>query len=274
MPYRLVQQNPRPARTQHHFHLAGRRRHGAQLQNRASRRLARQGLRALRPLELFQPGPASASSRAFGRHRALFRDHKHIQPAKRLRVAGKCPVRRSNQNPPQLLAITRAHLHDARIKRPRRAVGAKNQFQPRRQVKVVAAQRNRVQIRTARFREPLHRLLCRTRRNQRRSPRRMQQPLRAQVVGIGVTRSLAAQHPNAAPRARSLAGRLHNLLVHAQRGSRNRLKIKVRIVAAGAQRLAQAALQQPLREAEFLKKVSPMAGCRQVQGKRRFHNQF
>ena len=33
-------------------------------------------------------------------------DHEHIQPAKRLRVAGKRPVRRRNQNPPQLLAVT------------------------------------------------------------------------------------------------------------------------------------------------------------------------
>ena len=87
----------------------------------------------------------------------------------------------------------------------------------------------------------------------------MQQPLRAQIVGVGIAGALAAQHANAASGARSLAGRFHNLLVHAQRRRRNRLKVKVGVVAAGAQRLAQAALQQPLGDAEFLKKVALMA---------------
>ena len=94
----------------------------------------------------------------------------------------------------------------------------------------------------------------------------MQQPLRAQVVGVGIAGPLAAQHADAASGARALAGRLHNLLVHAQRRCRNRLEVKVGVVAAGAQRLAQAALKQPLRQAEFLKKVAPMARIGEVSG--------
>ena len=160
---------------------------------------------------------------------------KHIQPAQRLRVAGKRAVRRGNQNAPQLLAVARPHLHDARIEGARRAVGAQNQLQPRRQIEVESAQRNGIEIRRRRLGESLHRLLRRPRGDQRRRPRRMQQPLRAQVVGVGVAGALAAEHADAAAGAGSLAGRFHNLLVHAQRRRRNRLKVKVGVVAAGAQ---------------------------------------
>src|SRR5579863_6071238 len=91
----------------------------------------------------------------------------------------------------------------------------------------------------------------------------MQQTLRAQVVRIGVSRPLSAQHANPASRARSLARRLHNLLVHAQRRRRHRLKIKIRIIAARRQRLAQAALQQPLRNTKFVEEKSPVSGLRE-----------
>ena len=71
MPNSFMQQNPRPSRPQHHFHLARRRRHRAQLQNRASRRLPRQVLRALRsqrtapvpPVRRRPPIPWSSSRR-------------------------------------------------------------------------------------------------------------------------------------------------------------------------------------------------------------------
>ncbi len=106
----------------------------------------------------------------------------------------------------------------------------------------------------------LHRLLGRARGDQRRGPRRMQQPLGVQIVGIGVAGALARQHANAAPGAGSLAGRLHDLLVHAQRDGRNRLEVKVGIVAAGGQSLAQAALQKPLGDAKFLEKIALVAG--------------
>ena len=43
MPHRLMQQHPRPSRPQHHFHLARRSRHRAQLQNRCPRRLRAPG---------------------------------------------------------------------------------------------------------------------------------------------------------------------------------------------------------------------------------------
>ena len=94
----------------------------------------------------------------------------------------------------------------------------------------------------------------------------MQQPLRAQVVGVGVAGSLAAKHPNAAAGAGPLAGRLHDLLVHAQRRRRNRFEVKVGVVAASRQGLAQAALQQPLGDAKFLKEIASVAGARLASG--------
>ena len=67
---------------------------------------------------------------------------------------------------------------------------------------------------------------------------------------------------DAAAGADALAGRFDDLLVDAQRGGRHRFEVKVGIVAAGAQRLAQAALQQPLGDAEFLKKVTLVTWAR------------
>ena len=191
MPHRLVQQHARPARPQYHLHLARRRRHRTKLQNRSPRRLLRQVLRALRPFKLLQPGSSAPARRPLGRRRSVLGDHKHIQPAQRLRVAGKSAIRCRNQNTPQLLAVSGPHLHNARIVSPRRPVGPQNQLQPRRQVQIEPAQRNRIEICPRRLRKSLHRLLGRSRRNQRRRPCRVQQTLRAQIVGVGISGPLA-----------------------------------------------------------------------------------
>ena len=84
----------------------------------------------------------------------------------------------------------------------------------------------------------------------------MEQAVRAEVVGVGVAGALAAEDANAAAGADALAGRLDDLLIDAQRGGGDRLEVEVGVVAAGRKSLAQAALQQPLGDAEFFKKVS------------------
>ena len=260
MPHGLMQQNARPTRSQHHLHLARRRCHRAQLQNRAARRLLRQMLWTLAALELIESSSAAAARRALRGARFVLGDDKHIQPAQRLRVAGKGAVAGGNQNAPQLLAVAGAHLHNARVVGACGAVGTQNQFQPRGQVQVEPAQRHRIQVRALRFRKALHRLFGRSAGNQRRGTRGMQQPLGAQVVGVGIAGALAAQHPHPASRACSLTGRLHNLLVNAQRRRRYRFKVQIGVVASGRKRLAQAALQQPLGDAEFLKKIPLVTG--------------
>jgi hypothetical protein len=53
--HRLMQQDSRPAGAEHHFHLAGRSGHGAELQNRSARGLARQVSGLLEPVNCSSP---------------------------------------------------------------------------------------------------------------------------------------------------------------------------------------------------------------------------
>ena len=152
------------------------------------------------------------------------------------------------------------HLHDARIEGARGAIRSQNQFEPRGQVQIVAAQRDGVKIGGRRFGKALHKLVGRPGGDQRGGAGGVQQAVRVEVVGVGVAGAFAAEHADAAAGADSLAGGFDDLLVHAQRGGRHRLKVQVGIVAAGRERLAQAALQQPLGDAEFLKKVTFVTG--------------
>src|ERR1039457_206624 len=88
----------------------------------------------------------------------------------------------------------------------------------------------------------------------------MQQALGGQVVSVGVAGAFAGEHPDAATGAGALRGRFDNLLVDAQRGCRNRLKVEVGIVATGAEGLAKAALKQPFGYAKLFKKIPGMTG--------------
>ena len=88
----------------------------------------------------------------------------------------------------------------------------------------------------------------------------MEQALGAEIVGVGVAGALAGEHANAAAGAGSLAGGFDDLLVDAQRGGGDRFEVEVGVVAAGGQSLAQAALQQALGDAEFLKEITLVTG--------------
>ena len=90
----------------------------------------------------------------------------------------------------------------------------------------------------------------------------MQQPLGAEVVGVGVAGALAGEDADAAAGADALAGGFNNLLVHAQRGGRNRLEVEVGVVSASREGLAQATFKKPLGEAEFVEKIAFMTGVR------------
>ena len=51
----------------------------------------------------------------------------------------KAPSEAGDENPPQLLAVAGAHLHDARIVRPGGAIGAQDQLEARGEVEVESA---------------------------------------------------------------------------------------------------------------------------------------
>ena len=88
----------------------------------------------------------------------------------------------------------------------------------------------------------------------------MEQALGAEVVGVGVAGALAGEDADAAAGAGALRGGFDDLLVDAERGGGDRLEVKVGVVAAGGEGLAEAALQQALGEAEFLKEIALVAG--------------
>jgi hypothetical protein len=145
---------------------------------------------------------------------------------------------------------------------PRRPVHPQDQFQPRRKVQVESPQRYRIEIGYRSLIESLNRLFRRTRGDQRGRLRCMQKAVWVEVIGIGVTGALSREHANAATGAGPLAGRLHDLLVNTQAHRGNRLEIQVGIIAARRQGLAQAAFQQPFRNAKFLKKIALVVGNR------------
>jgi len=78
------------------------------------------------------------------------------------------------------------------------------------------------------------------------------------VAGYNAMYENSTGSENAAAGAYALAGRLDERLVEPDGGGRNRLEVKVGVVAASRKRLAQAALQQSFGNAEFVKKISLM----------------
>ncbi len=161
--HRLMQQDSRPARPQHHFHFARRRRHRAQLQNRSARCFLRQVFRALcsrqtAPAPRGRPRPPIRWS-SFRRLSLAITDT--LSRASGCVSLANDPSDPATNNPPNLFRVIRPDLRDARIVSPRRAIRPQNQFQPRRQVQIESAHRHRVQIGRRRLRKSLHRLLRR-----------------------------------------------------------------------------------------------------------------
>ena len=175
--------------------------------------------------------PAAACGAACG-VLVVFRDDKDVEPAERLRIRGESAVRGGDENAPQLFAVAGAHLDDVRAEGACGAVGALDQFEARGQIEIKAAERHRVKIGQGRILKSMNRLLGRTGGDQSGGLGGVEQPFRAEIVGVGVACALAGENANSAAGAGSLAGGLDDLLVDAQRSRRNRLKIKIGVVAA------------------------------------------
>ncbi len=216
-------------------------------------------LGAFRSGELLESGAAAAAGGASCGDGAVFGDDEDVEAAEGLGVAGEGAVGGGDEDAAQLFAVAGAHLHDARIVGAGGAVGAQDQLEARGEVEVEAAERHGVEIGRGGLGESLHGLLRGAGGDERGGARGVEKALGAEVVGIGVAGALAGEDADAAAGADALAGGFDDLLVDAQRGGGNRLKIKVGVVAAGGESLAQAALEQPLGDAELLKEITSVA---------------
>ena len=156
-----MEQDAGPAGAENHLHLAGRSGHGAELQNRSARGLPRQVFRAFGADELVQAGTPAAARRAFGGVCVFLGDDEDVQPAERLGVAGESAVRGGDEDAAQLLGVAGPDLHNAWIEGACGPVGSQDQFQPRGQVQIVAAQRNGIEIGYGGLDEALHQLFGR-----------------------------------------------------------------------------------------------------------------
>jgi len=123
------------------------------------------------------------------------------------------------------------------------AVGSLNQVEPGREVQVEAPQWNRVKIGQRRVLESMNGLLGRPGGDESGGLGGVDEALGAEIVGVSVAGALAGEHTNTAAGAGSLASRFDDLLVDAERGSRNRFKVKVGVIAAGGESFAQAAFE-------------------------------
>ena len=78
MTNRLVQQNPWPSRSQHHFHLTRRSIHRVELNDRLSRRLFRKVFWSMLRQEVLQRDPSAAARRSARRLIARLRDTENV----------------------------------------------------------------------------------------------------------------------------------------------------------------------------------------------------
>ena len=191
----------------------------------------------------------------------FFGDDEDIEPAKGLGVAGKGAVGCGNQDAAQFFGVAGANLNDARIIGAGGAVGAQNQFQPRGQIEIVSAQRNRIKIGGGRLDKPLHGLFSRAGGDERGGAGGVEQAFGAEIVGVGVSGALARENADAAAGAGALRGRFYDLLIDAESRCSNRLEVEVGVVAACTKGLAQAAFQEALGDAKLLKKITVVAAA-------------
>src|SRR5271170_2396318 len=96
--------------------------------------------------------------------------------------------------------------------------------------------------------------------DQRRGAGGAKQAFRREIVGVSIAGALTGDDANAAAGADSLAGGLDQRLIDADRGRGDRLEVEVGIVAAGGERLTQAAFEEAFGKAEFLKKIAFVGG--------------
>ena len=149
----FMQQDARPAGTQHHGHLAGRRIHRVQHGDGLARGFAGEMLRRLLVQEKIQVhAPAAAGVAALRRPAVLPRQRRNAHARQRLPVEREHAVAGRHQHVAQIVGIDRLHLKDARIVSARRAVGALHQFHALGERRLGGRRQHRIQIVLARLR--------------------------------------------------------------------------------------------------------------------------
>src|SRR5208337_4234687 len=110
VPDGLVQQDARPAWSQHHFHFTGRRLAGRELNDGLPRRLAAKILRRMLAAEEFQTHPTPAPTRPRLQIAFLFGDTKDSQPYQRPEIGHRAALRTRNQHVANLVPKGDANL--------------------------------------------------------------------------------------------------------------------------------------------------------------------
>ena len=184
------------------------------------------------------------------------RDAGNIHARQRLRVFRKRAVGADHQDGPQFVGIAGAYFLDARIVSASGLIGAHQQFNLGGNVGVHRRQRYGVQAAGRLLLESGDRRFRRRACDQRRGARGMKNPLRRKIVGVGIAGALAGNDAHAAARRNSLRGRLHQRLIHHQRGRGQVFEIKVGIVAARRKRGGQISLKIVIRKPVVLRRRS------------------
>ena len=143
-------------------------------------------------------------------------------------------------------------------------IGAHQQFNLGGNVGVHRRQRYGVQAAGRLLLESGDRRLRRRACDQRRRAGGMQNPLWRKIVGIGIAGALAGNDAHAATRRNSLRGRLHQRLIHHQRGRGQVFEIKVGIVAARRKRGGEISLKIVVRKAVVGEEEALLVGSHHI----------
>ena len=243
MAHRLVQEDPRPARTEHDGERPRRGLDGAELHHRLAHRLGREPLPAVFLEEEIEADAPAAAEAADLPPAVLLDDDRDVEPRERADIADR-PARRPGDHDHDVLAADGGDdLAHPRIERARRRVHLVEQAHLAAEIGGDRSLRQRVEVvGLAHGPDRDHGGRPRLIGDGAGLPRRFLEIGQGQVVGVRVARAL----PRLGPDARALAhvpGRLlhrplleHQLLAHAV------LEIEVSVVHAAAKRSA----QQPL----------------------------
>ena len=255
MPDGFVQQNAGPAGAEDDFHLAGGGSDRSELEDRLAGGLAGEVLGGLFRLEEVDLDAAAAAGGSARGAVGVFGEDEDVQTRQGLGVAGEGAVGGGDEDAAQFVGVAGAHLRDAGIVGAGGLVGAHDQIELGGEVAVEIDCWSRIQAWGLGLRKALHRLLGRAAGDQGRGARGAQQAVGGEVVGVGVAGALAADDADAAAGADSLAGGLDERFVDADRGRGNRFEVEVGVVASGGEGFAEAALEQPLGDAEFVEEI-------------------
>jgi hypothetical protein len=155
-----------------------------------------------------------------------------------------------------------ADLYDARIGRARGAIGAQQQIELGCDIRVAFRREDGIEVLLSFLPETGDRFLRGAAGDERGGTRGAEQAIGREIVRVGVAGALAGDNAHAAACAHSLAGGFYQRFVEADGRGGDGLEVEVGIVTAGRKRLAQAALKQPLGDAEGVEKIAPVLGAR------------